>query len=455
MATLLPLPAASHSGLERCCRLCATPPLCRPLSGGSRFRPRHYRERPSPRVVAAMRERAQAVDPQIKQRRERLPPGHFHYYATCHPGLEAVVAAELAGRAIGAAGVHPGEYLMTISSGLSCDNLWLQAYLTIPPGAMPSIKCRSCRGASPAPLPVRLAFAGGYYNLLLPKHVSLPRCAGKAGVSFTGDLSVGYRANMWLRAAIRVLQLLGETLLDPRRPAGEEVSTCGMLSLVASLLLAWAQRLPAEAQVSCTVAGGGGHKALSGNASFPRGLLAGLSWRAACVCDTAGQPGTQLDGVPTPASRSLAPAPRRQVYAAFREGASWPRLLAPGQTFSVESRVWSCSNLSSSQVGGSVVAVWGGPEHYPPTPIPTIPPSQRMHRCLVLQRCMATGLRAHSGVAHARRCRSPPRARSCSACAPRTRCATPSATRGAPSPCPPTPAAWQTCRFTAPPTTTG
>ncbi len=129
MATLLPLPAASHSGLERLCRLCATPPLCRPLSGGSRFRPRHYRERPSPRVVAAMRERAQAVDPQIKQRRERLPPGHFHYYATCHPGLEAVVAAELAGRAIGAAGVHPGEYLMTISSGLSCDNLWLQALL--------------------------------------------------------------------------------------------------------------------------------------------------------------------------------------------------------------------------------------------------------------------------------------------------------------------------------------
>ncbi|KAL4458935.1 hypothetical protein ABPG75_013800 [Micractinium tetrahymenae] len=137
-----------------------------------------------------MRERAQAVDPQLRQRRERLPPGHFHYYATCHPGLEEVVAAELAGRCIGAANIHPG----------------------------------------------------------------------KAGVSFTGDLVVGYRANMWLRSAIRVLQLLGETLLDARRPAGEE------------------------------------------------------------------------------------------VYAAFRESAAWPRLLAPGQSFSVESRVWSCSNLSSSQL---------------------------------------------------------------------------------------------------------
>ncbi len=118
------------------------------------------------------------------------------------------------------------------------------------------------------------------------------------------------------------------------------------------------------------------------------------------------QPGTQLDVLSWPCFTVPGPVPRRQVYTAFREGASWPRLLAPGQTFSVESRVWSCSNLSSSQVGGSVVAVWGGPEHYPHTPIPTIPPSQRMHRCLVLQRCMATGLRAHSGVAHARRCRS-------------------------------------------------
>ena len=34
-------------------------------------------------------------------------------------------------------------------------------------------------------------------------------CAGKAGVSFTGDIAVGYRANLWLRSAIRVLLLLG------------------------------------------------------------------------------------------------------------------------------------------------------------------------------------------------------------------------------------------------------
>ncbi|PSC76859.1 DNA methylase [Micractinium conductrix] len=112
------------------------------------------------------------------------------YYATCHPGLEEVVAAELRSANIGAVDVQPG----------------------------------------------------------------------KAGVSFTGELATGYRANLWLRSAIRVLQLLAETVLEARQPAGEE------------------------------------------------------------------------------------------VYAAFRETADWTRLLAPGQSFSVDSRVWSCSNLSSSQL---------------------------------------------------------------------------------------------------------
>lgn len=80
-------------------------------------------------------------------------------------------------------------------------------------------------------------------------------------MSFSGPAAVGYRANLWLRAAIRVLQLQHETLLDARQPAGEA------------------------------------------------------------------------------------------VYDAFREAADWARLLEPGQSFSLEGRVWSCSNLSSSQVG--------------------------------------------------------------------------------------------------------
>ena len=92
-------------------------------------------------------------------------------------------------------------------------------------------------------------------------------CAGKAGVSFSGPASVGYRANLWLRAAIRVLQLQHETLLDARRPAGEA------------------------------------------------------------------------------------------VYDSFREAADWARLLQPGQSFSVDGRVWSCSNLSSSQVGGCLLGM--------------------------------------------------------------------------------------------------
>lgn len=88
-------------------------------------------------------------------------------------------------------------------------------------------------------------------------------------MSFSGPASVGYRANLWLRAAIRVLQLQHETLLDARRPAGEA------------------------------------------------------------------------------------------VYDAFRRAADWARLLEPGQTFSVDARVWSCSNLSSSQVGARFQLVGG------------------------------------------------------------------------------------------------
>lgn len=46
-------------------------------------------------------------------------------------------------------------------------------------------------------------------------------------MSFTGDTATGYRANLWLRSAIRVLMLLQETMLEGRRPAGEEVRQGG------------------------------------------------------------------------------------------------------------------------------------------------------------------------------------------------------------------------------------
>jgi hypothetical protein len=47
--------------------------------------------------------------------------------------------------------------------------------------------------------------------------------AAKAGVAFTGDLAVGYRANLWLRCAVRVLVHLAEGELATWRPAGDEV----------------------------------------------------------------------------------------------------------------------------------------------------------------------------------------------------------------------------------------
>lgn len=102
-------------------------------------------------------------------------------------------------------------------------------------------------------------------------------------MSFSGPAAVGYRANLWLRAAIRVLRLQHEMLLDARQPAGEA------------------------------------------------------------------------------------------VYDAFREAADWARLLEPGQSFSLEGRVWSCSNLSSSQVG------WFGGG------APSVPyPSRMVHLCGLL-----------------------------------------------------------------------
>jgi 23S rRNA G2445 N2-methylase RlmL len=75
------------------------------------------------------------------------------YFATCHPGLEEVVAQELRSPAIRAENVQ----------------------------------------------------------------------VGKAGVFFSGPQPVLYRSNLWLRAAIRVLQLLREIDLDPSQPAGESV----------------------------------------------------------------------------------------------------------------------------------------------------------------------------------------------------------------------------------------
>lgn len=38
------------------------------------------------------------------------------------------------------------------------------------------------------------------------------------------------------------------------------------------------------------------------------------------------------------------------VYAAFRAAANWPDLLMPGQSFSVDARVWGNTNLTNSQL---------------------------------------------------------------------------------------------------------
>ena len=75
------------------------------------------------------------------------------YYATCHPGLEDVVAAELESPLIGASDVR----------------------------------------------------------------------VGSSGVSFRGDARVGYRANVWLRSAVRVLCELDRGYIDPNVPGGAAI----------------------------------------------------------------------------------------------------------------------------------------------------------------------------------------------------------------------------------------
>ena len=113
----------------------------------------------------------------------RLVAANASYFATCHPGLEAVVAAELAGGSIGAQAVAPG----------------------------------------------------------------------RSGVAFSGDAGVGYRANLWLRAATRVLLLLAEAPLDPEEPPGEELYRAFREAADWSDLLPPGQRFAVDARVwSCT-----------------------------------------------------------------------------------------------------------------------------------------------------------------------------------------------------------
>ncbi|KAK9822164.1 hypothetical protein WJX81_003042 [Elliptochloris bilobata] len=106
------------------------------------------------------------------------------FYATCHPGLESVVADELQAPGTGATGVEPG----------------------------------------------------------------------RAGVHFRGaTLETGYRANLWLSSAIRVLVRQAEGQLDPRRQGGDELYALFRRAVDWPALLAPGQCFSVEARVAgCT-----------------------------------------------------------------------------------------------------------------------------------------------------------------------------------------------------------
>jgi len=122
-------------------------------------------QRHSPRAQAAAGFPADAVDQQQQQ-----APSNLYYFATCHPGLEDAVMAELANPAVGVTNIR----------------------------------------------------------------------MGRSGVSFNGvDVGTGYRANLWLRSAIRVLQLLAVDQIDPEADPYQEIYRA------ARQAAPWEQLLPA------------------------------------------------------------------------------------------------------------------------------------------------------------------------------------------------------------------
>lgn len=94
---------------------------------------------------------------------------------------------------------------------------------------------------------------------------------GKAGVHFRGDSSVLYRSNLWLRAAIRVLELLHESDLNPREPAGESLYAAFQEAADWTALLPPRQTFSIEARIY-------------GNSSFTNSNLVQVRGRDA-ICD--------------------------------------------------------------------------------------------------------------------------------------------------------------------------
>eukprot|EP00884_Botryococcus_braunii_P012866 jgi/Botrbrau1/21580/Bobra.174_2s0075.1 len=91
-------------------------------------------------------------------------------------------------------------------------------------------------------------------ELLNPSVAATRVEVGRAGVSFWGpDLATGYRANLWLRAAIRVLVLLAEGDLNPRQRGGDELYRFARESCDWPAVLQPGQTFRVDARVrSCT-----------------------------------------------------------------------------------------------------------------------------------------------------------------------------------------------------------
>ncbi|KAK9908246.1 hypothetical protein WJX75_004747 [Coccomyxa subellipsoidea] len=158
--------------------------------------------------------------------------GKFQFYATCHPGLEEVVATEISAPEIGGFDVRPG----------------------------------------------------------------------KAGVSFRGhSLEVGYRANLWLRAAIRLLVHVAEGPLDGRQPGGDELYRFFRTNVDWPSLLRPGQTFSVQARVrDCT--------------DIPSSLLVQIRARDA-ICDAIRDSGREKPQPPT----AFAPADLPLYAALWRD----------------------------------------------------------------------------------------------------------------------------------------
>lgn len=149
-----------------------------------------------------------------------------------------------------------------------------------------------------------------------PPHLLLHHCR-------SGSQADGYRANLWLRCAIRVLSELGGGQLQVNEAAGRT----GAVAVSPAAGLCWERKCGRVARCAFVLL-------------FPSKTF-GAAWRtSSCVCQHVHA--VHHTRVEILLHFPLPPPP--QLYELVRDcGVRWEEVLPPGATFSIEPRLWSCT----------------------------------------------------------------------------------------------------------------